>query len=372
MGTHWQASADAGNGGTNVFAVPENGKVKRFYEPSVRANATGDTLGLKGLEIEYVFVDWGGSRFVTGDDVVRVSQTNLERHMGENRYGEEFHQFLVANALARLGVKDGDTVDLMLFAPPALYGKAQQDIVNSFGENGGEVKIKLKGDKKVRVYHYTSIHVLPEGLGGAFCYILDEDGNPISTDILNGEVVILDIGAFTLDALRVQNGKLNPNDLQSATWQKAGVHEHIRLPLLRMIQKKDPDFSVLTVDHMDEVIRRGFSKGDYMVKSGSQEMDVKIPLKNLQERYADWVANVICDGVFDGFKGIKAVFLVGGGSMLVEEKLRSLYGTYNITDNKKQGKILATSKNPLVKGLTYADLNAAGGLRYLKMLREDG
>ena len=66
--TDYIVSADAGNGGTNAVMAKENGKYKRYYEPSVRAMATGDSLGL-GLqfEMEYEYVDWYGSRYVTGD-----------------------------------------------------------------------------------------------------------------------------------------------------------------------------------------------------------------------------------------------------------------------------------------------------------------
>src|ERR1041385_9576659 len=89
------ASVDAGNGGTNAVLARPGGNHKTFYEPSVRAAASGDSLGLgKEWEIDYEYVDWNGHRYVTGDDVIRVTRRALERHMGINRYGNEFHQFL--------------------------------------------------------------------------------------------------------------------------------------------------------------------------------------------------------------------------------------------------------------------------------------
>ena len=51
-------SADAGNGGTNVVVAKEKGKYKSYYAPSVRAMATGDSLGLGSqFEMEYEYVD---------------------------------------------------------------------------------------------------------------------------------------------------------------------------------------------------------------------------------------------------------------------------------------------------------------------------
>jgi hypothetical protein len=56
------ASVDAGNGGTNAVLARTNGNHKTFYEPSVRAAASGDTLGLgKEWEMGYDYVDWNGS-----------------------------------------------------------------------------------------------------------------------------------------------------------------------------------------------------------------------------------------------------------------------------------------------------------------------
>ena len=53
-------SVDAGNGGTNAVLSNKNGSLKTVYFPSVRAAATGDTLGLgKDWELQYQWVDWG-------------------------------------------------------------------------------------------------------------------------------------------------------------------------------------------------------------------------------------------------------------------------------------------------------------------------
>src|SRR4051812_45483617 len=170
------ASVDAGNGGTNAVLSQPKG-YKSFYEPSVRATAEGEQLGLgKGWELEYDYVDWDGHRYVTGDDVIRVSRRQLERHMGANRYGNEFHQMLVAHALARLGVKSG-TVDLTLFAPPGLFNDLKPFIKERFGQRGGKVEISLKGDKKPRKFQYDQVTLWPEGIGAAFCFAVDDKGD---------------------------------------------------------------------------------------------------------------------------------------------------------------------------------------------------
>lgn len=86
-------SADAGNGGTNVVMAKAGGGYKNYYEPSVRAIATGQSLGLGQFVMDYEYVDWYGNRYVTGDDVVRVTRRGLERHMGAGATGKNFIGF---------------------------------------------------------------------------------------------------------------------------------------------------------------------------------------------------------------------------------------------------------------------------------------
>src|SRR5687768_15490847 len=100
------ASCDAGNGGTNLSLRKFGQKSpKLYYEPTVRAVASGGSLGLGDMEMKYTTIDWYGHRYVTGDDVGQVSRTAIERHQGQNRYGNEFHLFMTGACLAKAGVK---------------------------------------------------------------------------------------------------------------------------------------------------------------------------------------------------------------------------------------------------------------------------
>lgn len=350
-------SCDPGNGGNNAVLAKPNGGYKTFYEPSVRAAATGDSLGLgEEWELQYDYVDWYGHRYVTGDDVLRITRRNLERHLGIQRYGNEFHQFLVAVALAKLGVTKG-AVDLTLFAPPGIYNEARALIQERFLENDGQVQIKLKGDKKPRQWRYESVTVWPEGIGAAACFVIDDNGEFIHSEVLSGETVILDLGAHTLDALKLTDGNFNPESLEHATWDNGGIHVHVREPILRALHKKHDDLTVLTVDDVDRVIRLGFVSDDFTLRAAGYEIDLKPLVEKYRERYAEWIANNICDGVFGGFRGIKSVILVGGGAVLVEDYMREWYDS----------KILDRKKHPTTKKIHPVDFNAVGGLRFALM-----
>ena len=353
-------SVDAGNGGTNAV-LSKKGGYSSVYFPSVRAAATGDSLGLgRDFELQYDYVDWNGHRYVYGDDVIRVTRRGLERHMGMNRYGNELHSMLIAVAIGKLGISKG-TVDLTVFAPPGHYNDLKPDIIKRL-KSDGEVEITFKGDKKPRTWTYENVSVLPEGVGAAACFILDDKGDLIKNDVLSGETVVLDSGAYTLDALKLVDGNFNPEALQYATWENGGINAHIREPILNIVKKKSEDFANVTVDDIDAVIRCGLEKGDYNLRAAGVSVDLKPLIDKYRERFAEWIANNIGDGIFGSFKGIKSVILVGGGATLIGDHMKKWYGD----------KILDPKKHPSTAKIHPVDFNAVGGLRFAQMRLKKG
>jgi hypothetical protein len=328
-------SVDPGNGGTNaVLAKPSGSGYKSVYFPSVRAAATGDSLGLGAeMELQYEYADWYGHRYVVGDDVLRVTKRHLERHTGINRYGNELYQFLVAVAVGELGVKEG-SVDLTLFAPPGMY-------------------LSAKADHKPRTWRYEHITVWPEGIGAAACFILDDEGQLVESDVLEGEVLVLDMGAYTLDALKMVNGNFNPEELEHATFENGGIMVHILEPILHTLKRMGDDFTLLSIEDAERVLRLGLISGDYSLRVAGQEVDVEPLVNKYRERYAEWIANNILDGVFSGLRGIKSMILVGGGALIAEDFMTQWYGE----------KVLNRKKHPTTKKVFPVDFNAVGGLR---------
>src|SRR5262249_34602224 len=228
------------------------------------------------------------------------------------------------------------------------------NIHKRFMEDGGKVTIQLSGDKKPRHWRYENVSVMPEGVGAAFCFGLDDQGKEVYAPALAGRATILDLGAHTLDALQLENSSFTPEALEYATWEAGGVHVHIREPILRAIKNQGPDFADLTVEDIDYVIRTGSVSGDYTLRVAGLEVDLKAILDKYRERYAEWIANNIGDGVFAGFRGMKSVILVGGGAVLVEDHLKKWYGD----------KLLDRKKYETTKKLHPVDMNAVGGLRF--------
>lgn len=162
---------------------------------------------------------------------------------------------------------------------------------------------------------------------------------------------------YTLDVLQMSDGNFNPESLSTATWEGQGIKTHILDQVLRQVKKHGEDFSLLTIDDIDAVLRSGLETGDYTLHVAGLEIDLQAIFEKYASRYAEWIANNIIDGNFNGLRGIKSAILVGGGAVLTESYLAKWY----------HDKLLRFDKNPATKGIAPVDANAVGGIRLAKM-----
>ena len=334
--TDYIASVDAGNGITNAIVSDlKSNRVRSVDFPSVRAQAKGGGLNLgKQFEMQYTYVDWEKRRYIVGDDVTRVTKDGLERHMHRNRYGEEFHQFLVSVALSKLGVKHNRQVDLTVFCPPGLYNDHRKSIENNF-LNSTPV-IHMKGKKTPFKWRYNRVTVWPEGLGALACFVLNDQGSFYASNVLAGSCVLLDIGAYTLDSLLLYDGNFNPESLETATWEKDGINDRVLVNVLRDVkQVGGADFTNMTIEDIDQVIRAGLVGGDYVLSVAGKDIDIQESLEFHSQEYARWIANNVIDTKFDGLVGISSLIIVGGGEPLVTKHLSNAYSKDKIVNRKK-------------------------------------
>ena len=123
------------------------------------------------------------------------------------------------------------------------------------------------------------------------------------------------------------------------------------------MKKADDDFALLTLDDIDDVIRNAILKQDYKLRVAGKEIELKEAIDKYAERYSEWVANNIIDGVFNGLRGFKSAILVGGGARLTAPHLSKWY----------PNKLLRFDENEATKLIDPVDANAVGGIRLAKM-----
>jgi len=355
------AAVDAGNGGTNIAVLkvgqkPQNPTMDYF--PSVRAVIRGKSLGL-GAESEqqYSAVQWNGQHYIIGDDVTRISKSGLDRHIGQDRYGSEMHQFLVLTALARTGVgaKSPANVALTLFCPPGFYAEQRDKIRYAF---------------EGKTYHFTyaekshditigRVFVVPEGQAALYCFNLQPDGSPNPNNALVGDVLFLDSGVYTLDCVLIVDGKVSPE--MTFSLPNGGLDQFIRKPLMLAAQSAGRDFSGVNEDNIDKLIRDYAVAPDdtarYTAASlyyGGYTVDLYGAMQREITAYVNWISNNALSK-YDGLRGIRHVVLVGGGASLITPYLYELY-----PDKVKNS---PTPPHYAAAKIAPHNMNVVGGLR---------
>jgi hypothetical protein len=338
-------SIDAGNGAVKAVMAQTNGRYKSVIFPAVRGTTNDDTLGIDNeLKIDTVY--WGDRTYVVGDDIFKTRKA-IETHQGDDRYGNEFVAFLVAVAIAKLGLKKAD-VELTLFAPPKLYPTARVAIDRYFSNTlKNKMIVKFKGDKSNRVFNIKKLSVVPEGIGAAATLALDKNGKVTDGAALTGRILVMDIGMYTLDVPVMIDGEFDTESLATGTLPEQGIQAHILNPLLVMVQRASNEFSRMTISDIDRCLRHGMETGDFALTAGIQSIDLKKPFDTARRRYADWLANTVISSRFSQLIDYRGVLLVGGGDTYVREFIEDYY---------TREKIIALPVDSLFA-------NAIGGLR---------
>lgn len=354
-------STDAGTGGvdTAVLKAGQKPTSPTFdYFPSVRAVIRGKGLGL-GAELEHQFakVDWNGQSYIVGDDVTRVTRQGIDHYIGQDRYGSEHHQFLVLTALARCGVglKTPAHVALTLFCPPEYYA-TQKEAIRAAYE--GKSYHFSYADKPHSIT-IGKVFVVPEGQAALYCFTLSPDGTPNQNNPLSGDVLFLDSGVYTLDCVLIRDGKVSPEHTFSIP--NAGLSQFVRIPLMLAAQGAGRDFTNVSEDDIDQLIRAYATAKDESERYtactlfyGGYTVDLYSAMQACIRTYANWiVANALSR--FDGLRGIRHMVLVGGGASLITPVMCELY-----PDKVKNS---STPPHYAAAKIHPVNANVVGGLR---------
>lgn len=346
-------SIDAGNGAVKaIYRGPNKSSYRPFYMPSIRTRVTPDTLHLGRFEQSHTYYTWHNTTYVAGQEVLQMFNPQIERHMGTARYTGEMFKFLVAVALANLGVPSG-TVDLTLFCPPKLFNEAAPLMIEAFQE---PLTIQL-GDHPPSLWT-CQVRVWPEGFGAAAMLFLDSKGREVQTDLLAGNTLLVDLGAFTVDTLIFSHGEIDIAHLTHSSYADMGTHRHILTHLLNDLQKADKDFRAIDTDHIDAFLIKGMAEGGthFTATIGNKKADISTKVTHYVRTYANALANLLTSD-FGSLEGINHVVLCGGGAILVAPYLSQVFGP----------KIVNPTQYAHIKQVNVADYNALGGLRLALM-----
>lgn len=250
--THWLIGGDASNGVHNYSALKQrkDGTFQRrkdFSITSVRGAVSTAEMDADVKTTDFDWYGWHDIKYSAGDTALEHAIGAVQPVSGRARYGGEAQLFLLAVAMYELGVKDTDTVDLCLLAPPAdanaTTGDKYRDGLAKFDN---QLTINKNGGKDY-TYTITSLAMFPETVAASFAAQYDDAGiyqreeNP-----MRGAVMLVDGGRVTLDRLVFRNGKVDKLSIQDATNDRLGIGSMVLRPAARWIRQ-----------HLDRVYHDG-------------------------------------------------------------------------------------------------------------------
>ncbi|MCA9909023.1 MAG: hypothetical protein KC519_10285, partial [Anaerolineae bacterium] len=236
-------STDAGNGWAACYRLV-NGRLKQHGIPHARARVTGARMSTDiGAQNIVEYADFMGQRYGYGDGIWNLTNAPIDTHQNTaRRYGGNMHIFLMLVNIASMGIKSGSELTAIVPAPPGMLNQVAPQIKQSIlagesGEGDGVWTIQLRKDKRPRTYKFIRVIVIPEGAGAYAAYRFDLNGEVVELpdrsgeDMLAGRVVVLDLGAGTGDSYTLYDGNLNPDAIDHATDDRAGVIHNLLQPI---------------------------------------------------------------------------------------------------------------------------------------------
>lgn len=331
-------STDAGNGWAACYRLV-NGRLKQHGIPHARARVTGARMSTDiGVQNVAEYADFMGQRYGYGDGIWNLTNAPIDTHQNTaRRYGGNMHIFLMLINIAEMGVKSGSELTAIVPAPPGMLNQVAPQIKQSIlaGESGagdGVWTIQLRKDNRPRTYKFIRVIVMPEGAGAYAAYRFDLNGEVVELpdrngeDMLAGRLVVLDLGAGTGDAYTLYDGNLNPDAIDHATDDKAGVIHNLLQPILGDIKHAVPDATHLTAAHVDSFLRKFIveqTEESAQLRVSGKTINLKALMLGNIERYAEWIAANKIDPIFAS--GADTIVTAGGGWLYILKYILDWY-----------------------------------------------
>lgn len=261
------------------------------------------------LNQDYYIVN--GVRYAIGLEAERKDPGQCRRS-GASRYTKDYYGVLVAIMLFRLIGSGHDDITLYASHAPE-YIQYRDDILKAArgtwtveDHNGLRKRFKIK-----------QVFFFDEPTGGAMNIILNSTGTAFQQpEMQRGRLLAIDIGGFTVNVARIENGRLVDVDGDPHQGVIAAEEELTRY-IRRELRKKLKDMDEITPGLVRDALATGYyDAGGY----GMQDV----------QQAATRATNGVISAVLSRFKryggiaGSNYVILTGGGSGAFEDRLRAV------------------------------------------------
>lgn len=247
------------------------------------------------------------------------------RQHGSARYTREYYGIFVAAALYKL--YDKSMRNIVLYA-----SHAPQDISfrNDLKEAARGAWVVESGGEE-RVFQVHDVRCYDEPVGGLMNVVLNATGTGYQrTDLRRGRVLVFDIGGHTTDVVIMKDGKV---DYDSADSDEHGIISVEKEFVRELVSHYRDIFKKANAPAPDRV-REGIRTGSYAAGGYGA-----IECEGIADRAASNLVSKIYDLFinYGGITGNEYLLLTGGGSALLERRLKQALGHPNTVMAERAG-----------------------------------
>jgi len=295
-------SFDLGNGFCKVRSAHISAEYRSIYGVLSRRNTLVNVA-------DRLVIEFDGSRYVFGDDVRLLCDTEPTALTSRIRYTSDRYRLLFASALWRTfssRVSEGVLYPRGVISIPVGEFNVQKD---------KEVRQLLQGDYAIHGLNETTLYaqirlndliIIPEGLGTFWLAAFDAEGK-LFERYARGSTAVVDIGYYTTDVVLMQDGVYVVGAAQSADIGMGTVAATVLEELRRQ------GAYGLDVWQIDELLTQ-----KVVTINGHEyplETIVRTELSALAERILNFVNSTLRG------KNIRTVIIGGGGAALLHPYL---------------------------------------------------
>jgi hypothetical protein len=341
---------DAGNGTTCVVAE----RAAPVIFPSVIQQVEDIRLGDRAHQGFTVHVErmnqqtgkWQDRKSFAVGETANILPGLKTRITSKDRIGSEYQLVLILAGTVRLlqDLIDSEAKEFkvrvrwLLNAPPVYYRLADR-----MHEMAGEYRVEY--DDRIYRLDAAVAQVFPEGAGAGAVYMLDERGNFVNAEFMQGRTGVVDTGYRTIDSAIFEGPVLLANTARSLTNSISGVYQ-------LMQEWAMEDFGE---DWTEEECETNLRNGSAVLRHSKEHVALDDWIYELGERLADLIERDIFQKQWNDLGDVDRVILAGGGSYMVAPHLKERYPNV----------IVLRDDYDHTASVPYEMMNAFGHLRLL-------
>lgn len=361
--THWIVGIDSANGEQKLSGAKQKDdgslqKRKDLSFPSIRSLVDVGTLNTNETIFDYW--EWGNFTYSVGDTALEHGLGGVQQIQGQHRYGNENQIMMIAVGLHMLGVRDGDTVDICVLAPPTDAKVAGDEYRAGFDAFDNKLTIRKGTEKKSHTFKITSVTVFMEAIAASIAMQYDDSGKHHKSNPLVNSLMLVDGGRVTLDRIVFKSGKVDKNSIPTATNNKLGIQDIVLNHVVTWGRRELPAIYHNGLDELvDRAIRNRTKNGSgyqyHLYRHGETPINISNPVEQGIAVYEAGVTRYL-DTEARTFN-VNRLALVGGIEYLLGDYLRARFADHfafvDLSDYDQMKKVRPNM------------INAVGSFRYL-------